>query len=94
MKCEELADKIIAEMQEHNLTPEQMIATIRLARVKFYKMKGREVVDVYEASSHIHKFIDAIHPSLNDLREYTALKAKAMNYISNYTKNETIHSTK
>ena len=86
MKCEELADKWIEEMQEQGFTPEQMIKTIRLARVKFYEIQGKEVVDVHQISSNIHEFIDAIHPSIKDLRSYTTLKAQAMNYISNYKK--------
>ncbi len=88
MKCKDLAAKWIKEMQEMNFTPEEMTKTIRLARVRFYEMQGKEVVDVHQISTNIHEFIDAIHPSLGDLKSYTSLKAKAMNYISNYNKDE------
>ena len=38
-----LADKIIKEMQEAGLTPDEMLEVIRIAKIKFSKLKQKSL---------------------------------------------------
>lgn len=42
MKEQELADKMIKEMQDAGITPERMLKVIKLAREKFEEMKVKD----------------------------------------------------